>query len=134
MVGALLVRHDAASAGLVRRQLARDLASYDLPAETIDDVVLVASELIGNAIRHTRASESGTLDISWSVDRSGVRVSVGDPSGEPPVARMGGADEPDGRGLRIVDAIADDWGVERAGSGKRVWAHVPTEQDRAALG
>lgn len=133
MVGALIVRHDATSAALVRHQLARDLATYDLPAETIDDAVLVASELVGNAIRHTAASESGTLEVSWNVDVSGVQVSVGDASGKPPVARFGRTDEPDGRGLRIVNAIADDWGVERAGNGKRVWAHVPAVRQSAAV-
>lgn len=133
MVGALIVRHDATSAALVRHQLARDLATYDLPAETIDDAVLVASELVGNAIRHTAVSEAGTLEVSWNVDGSGVQVSVGDASGKPPVARVGRTDEPDGRGLRIVDALADDWGVERAGTGKRVWAHIPAAGQGAAV-
>jgi two-component sensor histidine kinase len=129
MVGALLVRHDAASAALVRHQLARDLASYDLPTDTIENAILVASELVGNAIRHTSASDAGTLDVSWDVDEKGVLISVGDSSEVPPVARLGRADEPGGRGLRIVAAVTDDWGVEPAGRGKRVWAHVPTKQD-----
>jgi anti-sigma regulatory factor (Ser/Thr protein kinase) len=127
-VGALLVRHDPASAAFVRRQLARDLDSYDLPVDAIDDVVLVASELVGNAVRHTTATQQATLDVTWDVDPSGVRICVGDPSEEAPVVRLSGLDEPDGRGLRIVDAVSDDWGVERAGPGKRVWAHVPVHQ------
>jgi anti-sigma regulatory factor (Ser/Thr protein kinase) len=125
MRGALLVRHEAASAAVVRRQLARDLASYDLPADAIDDAVLVASELVGNAVRHTKAAESATLDISWDVDSSGVRVCVGDPSDRQPEVREAGDDEPGGRGLKIVDAMSDQWGVERGDRGKTVWAHVP---------
>lgn len=129
-VGALLVRHDPASAAFVRRQLAFDLGSYDLPDDAIDDVLLVASELVGNAVRHTGASHHGTLDVSWDVDSSGVRVCVGDPSAEPPVVRTVGLDEPSGRGLQIVEAVADGWGVEHAERGKRVWAHVPTQVEK----
>jgi anti-sigma regulatory factor (Ser/Thr protein kinase) len=124
-VGAMLVRHDAASAAFVRHQLARDLGYYDLPEDAIDDVLLVASELLGNAVRHTTASPQGTIDVSWDVDASGVRVCVGDASDEPPVLRFAGVDEPSGRGLQIVAAVSDEWGVERAEHGKRVWAHVP---------
>lgn len=126
--GALLVRHEAASAAIVRRQLARDLASYNLPADAIDDAVLVASELVGNAVRHTTASAAGTLDVTWDVDASGVRVCVGDPSEQQPQARTAGGSEPSGRGLRIVAAMADEWGVERDVHGKKVWAHVPTRR------
>jgi anti-sigma regulatory factor (Ser/Thr protein kinase) len=132
MRGALMVRHEAASAAIVRRHLAQDLASYDLPADAIDDAVLVASELVGNAVRHTTAAPSDTLEVSWDVDSSGVRVCVGDPSDEPPHLRIVGDDEPGGRGLKIVDAMSDDWGVERGASGKKVWAHVPIQR-RAAV-
>ena len=94
MRGALMVRHEAASAAIVRRQLARDLASYDLPSEAIDDAVLVASELVGNAVRHTNPTESGTLDVSWDVGPSGVRVCVRDPSDDPPRVRSAAEHEP----------------------------------------
>jgi anti-sigma regulatory factor (Ser/Thr protein kinase) len=132
MRGALLVRHEAASAAIVRRQLARDLASYDLPPNAIDNAVLVASELVGNAVRHTSATESATLDVSWDVDSSGVRVCVGDPGDEQPQLRTVGEDEPSGRGLKIVDAMSDDWGVERGDRGKTVWAHVPIQRSSVA--
>jgi two-component sensor histidine kinase len=128
-VGALLVRHDPASAAFVRHQLASELGAYDLEPDAIDDVLLVASELVGNAIRHTAASPHGTLDVSWDVDASGVRVCVSDPSAEPPVVRDLSMDEPTGRGLQIVEAVADGWGVERAERGKRVWAHVPAQSE-----
>ena len=128
-MGALLVRHASASAAFVRRQLAADLANYDLPCEAIEDVVLVASELVGNAVQHTSAAGTGTLDVSWDVDATGVRVCVADSSELPPHVRLAGADDTGGRGLRIVDAVSDEWGVERAAHGKRVWAHVPARRD-----
>lgn len=125
MAGALLVQHEPASAAFVRHELARDLARYDLPSEAIDNAVLVVSELVGNAVRHTPSSTSGTLDVSWDVDDSGVRVCVGDPSNQPPRARVAQVHETAGRGLMIVEAMSDDWGVERGVHGKRIWAHVP---------
>lgn len=134
MRGALMVRHEAASAAIVRRQLAHDLASFDLPPDAIGDALLVASELVGNAVRHTSAAESDTLDVSWDVDPSGVRVCVGDPSDEPPQLRNAGTDEPTGRGMAIIDAMSDDWGVERTGRGKTVWAHVAIRRPAAAVG
>lgn len=134
MSGALLVRHEPASAAFVRRQLADDLAAYDLPAQTIDDAVLVASELVGNAIRHTDVSRSGTLNVSWDVDESGVRVAVADPSSQEPRLRAAGIEDVSGRGLAIVSAVSDDWGVERVAQGKRVWAHVPLPADAPGAG
>jgi two-component sensor histidine kinase len=124
-VGALLVRHEAASAAFVRHQLASDLGYHNLAPDAIDDVLLVASELLGNAVRHTTASSQGTIGVTWDVDESGVRLCVRDSSDEPPVMRSGDVDEPSGRGLQIVAAVSDAWGVERDEHGKLVWAHVP---------
>jgi anti-sigma regulatory factor (Ser/Thr protein kinase) len=129
--GALLVRHEAASAALVRRSLARDLAGYDLPADAVDDAVLVASELVGNAVRHAPVSASGTLGVDWYVDADGIRVSVSDASTDQPDPRVAGEDQTCGRGLTIVSAMSDDWGVERSAAGKRVWAHVPARRPGA---
>lgn len=124
MLGALLVRHDVASAAFVRRQLACDLTYHQLPAAAIEDIVLVATELLGNAVRHTRPSKSHTLDVSWDIDASGVRVCVSDPSAQTPRRRAAADDDIGGRGLTIVDAVSDDWGVKHGAHGKSVWAHV----------
>ena len=50
------------------------------------------------------------------------------PPAVPPAPRTPATTEPGGRGLQIVEALADDWGVRREGAGKRVWAHVPRHQ------
>ncbi|MDT4944364.1 MAG: hypothetical protein QOH14_1097, partial [Pseudonocardiales bacterium] len=47
-VGALLVRHEAASAALVRHQIVDDLARQRVASDSIDEVALVATELVGN--------------------------------------------------------------------------------------
>ena len=74
------VPHATDSAALVRHELSADLALHGVPAECIDEVVLVASELIGNAVRHTMAVDGLGLAVEWSVDPDGVTVQVSDPS------------------------------------------------------
>lgn len=122
----MLVRHEPSSAAVVRRTLAADLAGRGIDADSIDEIVLVASELVGNAVRHTTAPAAAQpLDVTWTVDAAGVTVWVADPSTDVPRPRVPGNSEPGGRGLTIIAAVADDWGVKRLASGKRVWAHVP---------
>ncbi|MGI8762103.1 MAG: ATP-binding protein [Jatrophihabitantaceae bacterium] len=128
----LSVRHEPSSAALVRHELAADLARHRLDADTIDEVVLVASELVGNAIRHTPAAPPHPLDVSWEVEADGVTVRVADSSEQYPTPRLATPDAPSGRGLAIVAAMSDSWGVDPADGGKRVWAHVSVRQDRVA--
>jgi anti-sigma regulatory factor (Ser/Thr protein kinase) len=96
----------------------------DLPEAVVDDAELLVSEVVTNAIRH------GGPDIQLEVavrDRALViRVSDGG-AGMPAVTPFeSGLDEPSGRGLRMVELLAVDWGVERrqSGSGKTVWFRV----------
>lgn len=120
----LAVRHEPTSAALVRHEIAADLARCAIGQTSIDEVVLVASELVGNAIRHTDASQA-PLQISWDVDGDGVMVRVADPSDTLPTPLRAGPRACSGRGLAIVEAMSDRWGVDPAAGGKRVWAHVP---------
>lgn len=125
MMGAMLVRHDPASAAAVRRQLALDLDLRGIDPESIAEITLVASELVGNAVRHVPTGRDGQLGVSWTVGTADVEVSVKDPSPDVPVTRAARADAPDGRGLAIVSALTSAWGYERTADGKRVWARVP---------
>jgi anti-sigma regulatory factor (Ser/Thr protein kinase) len=124
-LGALAVRHDAASAALVRHSIADDLAGRSVSQDSIDDVVLVASELVGNAVVHTAADCVDDLDVAWDVEAEAVVVRVADPSGDLPRKRSTNDLETGGRGLAIVAAIAVDWGVLCSPTGKQVWARVP---------
>jgi serine/threonine-protein kinase RsbW len=128
-MGAALVRHSPASASAARRQLAEDLHQHGIDDSVVDEVALVASELIGNAIRHA-APEGAELDVNWTVAPEDVLVSVEDSSSELPVARSAAPDAPSGRGLRIVSALAEDWGVEPTPRGKRVWARIGLRRPR----
>jgi MEDS: MEthanogen/methylotroph, DcmR Sensory domain/Histidine kinase-like ATPase domain len=86
-----------------------------------DDVQLVVSELTTNAVIH-----AGTpFSISVGCDGSAIRISVQDWSSMPPILRDGPPAARSGRGLRLVAAVARDWGVEPGPDGKTVWAELP---------
>jgi two-component sensor histidine kinase len=124
-LGTLAVRHDPTSAALVRHSIADDLASMAVTPDSIDDVVLVASELVGNAVLHAAASYDQELDVRWDVESDTVTVQVVDGSADLPRQRSTNESETGGRGLAIVAALAVDWGVRRNERGKQVWARVP---------
>ncbi|WP_375491140.1 ATP-binding protein [uncultured Jatrophihabitans sp.] len=124
-VGALAVKHDAASAAIVRAAIADDLARHAVPDDAIGDVLLVASELVGNAVLHTSGEIGDGLDVHWDVFDDHVFVEVHDPSSDLPQQRVAADSDFGGRGLAIVAAISSDWGVRSTRTGKRVWARVP---------
>jgi anti-sigma regulatory factor (Ser/Thr protein kinase) len=102
--------------------LARRFVSENVnDPELIDDAELLVSELVTNAIKHGRPS----IVLRVRPEPPGIGVEVHDEGLEDPVMP---AEEPvheqrDGRGLRIVAAVASSWGVRRPddGRGKVVW-------------
>ena len=94
------------------------------------DVLLVARELCTNAIRHSRSGEAGgqfSVDIDWAPALT--RVVIGDQgsAGAPVMAsRSGTAARPgeSGRGLLLVNDVADDWGTASRPNRRWVWADV----------
>ncbi len=124
-MGAMLVRQSAASVAAVRRSIAADLMHSGVDEDCVHDVTLVASELVGNAVRHADLAPEDELGISWTLSATNVTVSVADGSDREPHLRLVSAEEPSGRGLAIVDQLASTWGVEYLQRGKRVWARVP---------
>jgi two-component sensor histidine kinase len=123
-----------ASAALVRHRISADLAAHGVSPDSIDEVILVASELIGNAVRHTRPSGGQDLGVDWTLDPAGVTVQVSDFSPALPAPRRPDATETSGRGLRVVDALCDDWGTRATGAGKQVWAHLPAHPPASGAG
>jgi serine/threonine-protein kinase RsbW len=119
----LRVRHEPASVALVRSRLAADLRAHQLADDSIEDAVLVTSELVTNAIRHT--PDDGPIEINWRVDKSALTLRVMDSSAVHPERRTAAPISPGGRGLAIVEALAESWGVDSRPSGKQVWARIP---------
>lgn len=100
-----------------------------LPREITNDVLLVVSELVTNAVQHGHPE----IVLSVDIDHARVRIEVSDGNDElPNVAQAEPAvDRPTGRGLLIVAATAADWGVERSPGtpGKSIWAEVTLGTD-----
>jgi anti-sigma regulatory factor (Ser/Thr protein kinase) len=107
--------HDDNSSRVARELLTPLLARR---AGRVDDVLLAASELVTNVVQHT--DDGGVLD-AW-VSRGGdVRVEVHDGNPQLPTVQEPPL-ELTGRGLRIVAAVADEWGAAPTEHGKVVWA------------
>jgi anti-sigma regulatory factor (Ser/Thr protein kinase) len=97
------------------RLLARRLLA-DSPDELRDAVELMTTELATNCIRHAHTGFELVIDV-----HDGVRVEVRDTGSGQPVMLSPTPRSLTGRGLRIVDSLADSWGVTRASEGKAVW-------------
>ncbi|MEE1930679.1 ATP-binding protein [Streptomyces sp. TRM 70351] len=122
MTHAAIDLYDLEAPQRAARHIVRTTLAGKADSEYTDDVVLVADELVGNAVEHAGAA----LDISLAVYDWGVAVQVRD-GGEDITAVPGtppSADEYDegGRGLFLVDILASAWGAQRDKKGKRVIA------------
>jgi anti-sigma regulatory factor (Ser/Thr protein kinase) len=115
--------------GTVRSALRKDLAV--LPEPVREDVALVASELLGNAVRYAASLPDGQLAVDWGVGELGVEISVTDGGGVTTPAILDAAlTSTGGRGLTIVESVAARWGVEHRGAQTTVWAVVPMNAHR----
>ncbi|MGP3632740.1 SpoIIE family protein phosphatase [Streptomyces sp. 24-1644] len=85
-----------------------------------DDVEVAAGELLGNVLLHTEGGAVVTLEVLLEPDRR-VRLWVNDRSSVRPHRRTPGEAATSGRGLMMIEAVADRWGVEPRGEGKAVW-------------
>jgi anti-sigma regulatory factor (Ser/Thr protein kinase) len=96
-----------------------------LDAQLLDDIRLLVSELVTNAIRHADGSRgSGDIGLDVSIEHGRIRVEVADPGpGFIPRERDDDTSRPGGWGLYLVDRIADRWGVVR-NSMNRVWFEI----------
>ncbi len=90
----------------------------------LSDAMLVASELVSNAVRHSGAREKDHLTVEGTVGRESLLISVVDPgrSGRA-VKPRSGTPHLGGLGLRLVEQLATRWGSDRA-DGHRVWAEL----------
>ena len=129
VVELLALQPDPSSAAVARHAIAADLARREITKDSADDVVLVASELVGNAVVHAGSRADAGLAVSWAVDSETVTVAVRDSSPRSPQHRATVETAPSGRGLTIVAALAEDWGVRRSARGKQVWARIPVTRD-----
>jgi anti-sigma regulatory factor (Ser/Thr protein kinase) len=103
-----------------RQHLASFLAEHGRP-HLVPDATLIVSELVANAVMHGREPIRLAADMTALLR---VNVFDGDPRTEPVAMRAINMSVPGGRGLRIVNTLADRWGVTPRADGKVVWADL----------
>ena len=112
--------------GLARRLVAARLSDWQINGEAREVAILLVSELVTNAMRHG----GEPIRLVANITPSGLRVEVYDGNVDAfPAVRDMRPDAPGGRGLRLVDALADRWGTIEADDGKCVWFEIDTRDD-----
>jgi anti-sigma regulatory factor (Ser/Thr protein kinase) len=107
---------------LTRRQLSGVLGEWGLTGEAHEDVLLVVTELLSNAVDHGR----GPVRLTVELRGGSVRVEVHDTAPGPPRPQPLDPYAVRGRGLQMVEALSSEWGWSDRPVGKIVWADVPT--------
>ncbi len=128
----MAVPHGPAGVGAARRRMREQLRISGVPETVIDDAVLILSELLSNACRHGRPlgddlAGDGDVRAAWRVDDRGcLAVEVTDGGGPTrPIPATPSITAHGGRGLNIITALADDWGVRDGMRGEvTVWVIV----------
>ncbi|MFE0363697.1 ATP-binding protein [Streptomyces griseoaurantiacus] len=108
-LGAMTLYPVAESVHLARRWFRKFIAPYN-PACSVDDCVLMISELVTNAIVYGRSDEVWRVRVEWFRDGTSLKVDVHN-AGFPARVRLRQPDAVDahGRGLLLVDSIAESW-------------------------
>ncbi|MFE1798472.1 MULTISPECIES: ATP-binding protein [unclassified Streptomyces] len=134
----LEIRPDPAEVGRARRWARSRLAGSGIEADEplAETLILLVSELVTNAVVHTgrpavlrlfmpdaaSAPTAGERAVGEVV--ATVRLEVVDASTRAPRPRCADGDDTNGRGLALVDGLADRWGWSAEGAGKRIWCEV----------
>jgi anti-sigma regulatory factor (Ser/Thr protein kinase) len=108
---------DPESAAVVRGYVRDSLKTWEIDSEL---AVLLANELATNAILHAR--QDFTVEVSVFDHTCRIGVVDGDP--RRPKVRHPMGNDPNGRGMALVDALSRSWGVERRSNCKAVWCDV----------
>jgi anti-sigma regulatory factor (Ser/Thr protein kinase) len=118
---ALVVPGVERAVGHARRWL-RDLVGADHPA--FHDAAVCLCELLTNALRHTDSGRGGQMRVRLALAAEYIWAEVADDGCAATVPHLRPAAGESGRGLQIVDAYADAWGVEPRGAGHAVWFSI----------
>lgn len=121
--------HEAASVPQARHVLRNVLGGVGLDEMASAEIEIVLSEIVGNAVRHARPLGDGGIHVSCAVVADAaphveIAVTDGGAPGRLVSPRTPGDAETSGRGLAIVDGLADQWGVveDLDNLSRTVWA------------
>ncbi|WP_141311258.1 ATP-binding protein [Streptomyces spinoverrucosus] len=123
----LEIRPDPAEVGRARRWARSRLAGCGIAADEplAEALILLVSELVTNAVVHTGCPAVLRLSLPQpKADPATVRLEVADGSTRAPVPRWVDCEETGGRGLALVDGLADRWGWSPEGAGKHIWCEL----------
>ncbi|MFE7208972.1 ATP-binding protein [Streptomyces sp. NPDC057611] len=120
---------DARSVGRARLLLREQATSWKLPDEVTETAMLLLSELMTNAYRHAKAPGREIRARCVLSEEGRLRISVTDANDTLPAPREASLEDESGRGLTLVETLADDWGAEHreAGIGKSVWFELASD-------
>ncbi|WP_418958139.1 ATP-binding SpoIIE family protein phosphatase [Streptomyces tritici] len=110
-----------------RRQL-RQLLHDWTDEDQVDSAVLMVSEMVTNVLIHTDGDALLVAEVVCGDRTRRVRVEVSDASDDLPHKRHPGELASSGRGLLLMEMLADAWGVDPRGEGKCIWfeLHEPS--------
>ncbi|MFF4243866.1 ATP-binding protein [Streptomyces sp. NPDC001822] len=122
----LEVGADPAEVGRARRWARSRLIGSGLEDDEplAETLILLISELVTNAVVHTGCPAVLRMLFGSTGSSETVRVEVADTSCRPPQPRHARGEDTGGRGLELVDGLADRWGWQPEGAGKRIWCEV----------
>jgi anti-sigma regulatory factor (Ser/Thr protein kinase) len=101
-----------------------------LSDQTLENVELLASEVIANAVLHSDAP----CDVAVTRTDERLRVEVTDADACLPSVVEAGPDDENGRGLLLVNALADTWGTRPEATGKTTWFEIASEPSAEGAG
>ncbi|WP_328487949.1 ATP-binding SpoIIE family protein phosphatase [Streptomyces zaomyceticus] len=103
-----------------REQVRQLLHDWD-DEDQLDSAVLMVSEMVTNVLVHTDGDALLVAEVACGEKTRRLRVEVSDTSDELPHKRHPGEMASSGRGLVLMEMLADAWGVDPRGEGKAIW-------------
>jgi len=119
----MTLRAVPAAAATARREITRRLSAW-VAVNALEDVRLLLSELVTNALRHGKVTPEDEIGVRAEVADGTVRIEVHDPGRNGEVERRRPGARGGGYGLLLVDRLTNRWGVDRQ-DGTTVWAELP---------
>jgi len=119
----MTLRAVPAAAATARREITRRLSAR-LAVHALEDVRLLLTELVTNALRHGKVTAEDEIGVRAEVADGTVRIEVHDPGRNGEVERRPPGVRGGGYGLLLVDRLTNRWGVDRH-DGTTVWAELP---------
>lgn len=111
------------SASVARQRLQAWMSQHGESREAVEDARVVISELVANSVRHAQPLSDGQIHVSWALEPRGVQLAVTDGgSSTRPRAVRAPSSALAGRGMAIVECLAEEWWTERTGSRSTVHA------------